>query len=627
MEITTNKTGKIKESGDGLVKIKKFRKKYLNILKKYIVAERITEEGMAIHEKGLIRESNKRFANLLGYKIKEITGSDIRKNLRSGMIKKLIENTNTDVPVILPKIMMIKKDGSLLKCSLKLASIKLGSRIYHCIVIKDISKEEKIQNQLKENREKYKIIVENQTDLIDELDPAGNFLFISPSYCRFYNKSESELIGKNLFDVIVRPEERTAVKKSFEACKNPPYFSCSEQEVFVNNERRVIQWINKAVFGNGGKVSSIIGVGRDITEIKIVEEKIKYLSFHDKLTGLYNRAFFEEELARLDTERQLPLSIVMGDVNSLKLINDAFGHEKGDELLKKCVELLNSCIRKDDIVARWGGDEFAIILPRTTKQTAQKLVDRITRKCYGVKKLNIPISISFGISTKTSPSQNIKDKINKAEDNMYKRKLSEKKSLRSSIISSLERTLFEKNHETEEHCNRIEKIATKIGEILKLPPGRIDDLIVFSRLHDIGKVAIPESILTKKGKLSDQEWMIMKKHPEIGYNICEASPQLVHISEYVLCHHENWDGTGYPQGLKDTQIPLLSRILAVADAFDVMTHPRRYKKSLGEEEALDEILRCSGTKFDPKIVEIILSIFKARHKNFSTGSIMQTVFF
>lgn len=610
MEITINKTSKGKESGDELIKLKKFRKKYLDILKKYIIAARITEEGIAIHKKGLIQESNKKFANLLGYKIKEIAGSDIRKNLKSGMIKKLIENVNTNVPVILPKIMMIKKDGAFLKCSLKLVSIKLGSRIYNCMVIKDIGKEEKIQNQLKQNQEKYKIIVENQTDLVDELDPAGNFLFVSPSYCKFYNKSESELIGKNLFDVIIRPEERAAVKKSFEECRNPPYFSCSEQEVLINNEKKIIQWINKAVPGNGRKVNSIIGVGRDITEIKTGEEKIKYLSFHDKLTGLYNRAFFEEELARLDTERQLPLSIVMGDVNSLKLINDAFGHEKGDELLKKCVELLNSCTRKDDIVARWGGDEFAIILPRTTNQTAKKLIDRITKKCCGVKKLNIPISISFGVSTKTSSSQSIKDKINKAEDNMYKRKLSEKKSLRSSIISSLERTLFEKSHETEEHCNRIEKITTRIGEILKLPLGRLDDLIIFSRLHDIGKVAIPESILTKKGRLDDKEWMVIKKHPEIGYNICEASPQLVHISEYVLYHHESWDGTGYPQGLKGTQIPLLSRILAVADAFDVMTHSRSYKKSFGKKEALDEISRCSGTRFDPKIVEIMLSIFK-----------------
>ncbi|HAX17437.1 MAG TPA: diguanylate cyclase [Actinobacteria bacterium] len=609
MEIANNKTDKAREPEYETGKIKKFRKKYLDILKKYIIASRITEEGIAIHKKGIILESNKKFANLLGYKIKEILGNDIRKNLNSKMIKRLLENANSEVPVILPKIVMIKKDRSVLKCSFKMVSVKLGNKVYHCIVIKDISREEKLHNQLKQNQEKYKIIVENQTDLIDELDPDGNFIFASPSYCKFYNKTEEELIGKNLFDVIINPDERAAVKKSFQECKKPPYFSCSEQTVLADNNKRIIQWINKAVPGNGKAVNSIIGVGRDITEIKLGEEKIKYLSFHDKLTGLYNRAFFEEELARLDTERQLPLSIVMGDVNSLKLINDAFGHEKGDELLKKCAGFINSSIRKDDIVARWGGDEFAIILPRTTNQTAKKLIDRITKKSQGIKKSNIPISISFGVSTKTNISQNIKDKINKAEDNMYKRKLSEKKSLRSSIISSLERTLFEKSHETEEHCNRIAKITTKIGEILKLPLGRIDDLVILSRLHDIGKVAIPDHILLKEGKLCEKEWAIIRKHPEIGYNICEASPQLAHISEYVLYHHERWDGTGYPQGLKETQIPLLSRILAVADAFDVMTHTRSYKKPLSRKEALDEISRCSGTKFDPKIVEIMISIF------------------
>ena len=228
METTINKISKAKESKDGLKKIKKFRQKYLDTLKKYIIATRITEEGIAIHKKGFISESNKKFANLLGYRIKEILGKDIRKNLNSRMIKKLIENTNSEVPVILPKIIMIKKDGSFLKCSLKLASIKLGNQFYHCMVIKDTGKEEKIQNQLKQNQEKYKIIVENQNDLIDELDPEGNFLFASPSYCKFYNKTEEELLGKNLFDVIISQGGRAAVKKSFDECKKPPYFSCSE---------------------------------------------------------------------------------------------------------------------------------------------------------------------------------------------------------------------------------------------------------------------------------------------------------------------------------------------------------------------------------------------------------------
>ncbi len=609
MKITTNDRSRTKKSFNTQIQIKKSRKKYLELVKKYILVSSITDEGLAIHQKGRIIESNKKFATLLGYQAKEMLGIDIKKSLQSGMVKKLVENPWSEIPVILPKVTIKKKDGSFLKCSFKLTSIKLGNKRYHCMTVKDIAREERIKSLLKQNQEKYKIILEHQSDLINEMDPEGNFLYVSPSYCKFCNRTEEALVGKNIFTEIENPKERNTVRKSIEECLKPPYQSFVEQKMHLNGEERIFHWINKAVLNNEKEIISIIGVGRDITEIRVREEKIKYLSFHDKLTGLYNRAFFEEELLRLDTDRQLPLSIIMGDVNSLKLINDAFGHEKGDELLKKCAALLNSCIRQEDIAARWGGDEFAVILPRTTNMAAEKLVNRIIKKGHQFRKQNIPISMSFGVATKTSSSQNIKDKINKAEDSMYKRKLSERKSLRSSIMSSLERALFEKSHETEEHCVRIEKITTKVGELLKLPFDKIDDLIIFSRLHDIGKVAIPDAILLKIGSLNKKEWEIIKKHPEIGYNICQASPQLAHIAEYVLYHHERWDGTGYPQGLKSTQIPLLSRILSVADAFDVMTHSRNYRQAVTKNEALEEILRCSGTQFDPKIVKIMLSIF------------------
>ncbi|GAG54692.1 unnamed protein product, partial [marine sediment metagenome] len=214
----------------------------------------------------------------------------------------------------------------------------------------------------------------------------------------------------------------------------------------------------------------------------------------------------------------------------------------------------------------------------------------------------------FGISTKEKPDQNIKVIIKEAEDNMYRSKLLERKSISSSIISSLERTLWEKSHETEEHAKRLKRIAIKLGNTINLPESKLDELSLLSTLHDIGKIAIPEGILLKKDKLTKNEWKVIKRHPEIGYNIAASSFQIKHIAEAILTHHECWDGSGYPQGLKGEDIPITARIINIIDAYDVMTHDRHYRKAISEEEAIEEIKRCAGTQFEPKLVDKFIEI-------------------
>ncbi|MBA7508847.1 hypothetical protein ES705_00780 [subsurface metagenome] len=343
-------------------------------------------------------------------------------------------------------------------------------------------------------------------------------------------------------------------------------------------------------------------------EKRKTEEKLKYISFHDKLTGLYNRFYLEEEIARLDTKRQLPISIVMGDLNALKLINDAFGYRQGDRLLIKMAKILKKCFREEDIIARWGGDEFVILLPKTTEEDAVKLVERIREDCQKTTGQKIPVSISIGISTKTRKSQNIQDITKKAEDRMYQNKLTESRSIQSSIISSLEITLWERSHETEKHGERLKELALKLGRVVRLAPNELDELSLLSTLHDIGKIGIEDSILTKPGKLTEKEWVAMKRHPEIGYKIAQSSPQLLQIADGILYHHERWDGTGYPHGLTGENIPLISRIVAIADAYDIMTRSRLYKKAVSKKKAIEELKRCSGTQFDPKLVDKLIDI-------------------
>jgi len=189
---------------------------------------------------------------------------------------------------------------------------------------------------------------------------------------------------------------------------------------------------------------------------------------------------------------------------------------------------------------------------------------------------------------------------------MYKNKLTESNSYRYLIIHSITKTLSEKDHETEEHSNRLKTFCNKLGKLLGLSELELNELEIFAALHDIGKIGVSENILNKKEKLTEEDWYKLKKHSEIGYRIVKSVPELINIADYILAHHERWDGTGYPQGLKGTSIPLLSRILTVVDAYDAMTNDRVYRKGMPKDEAINELLINAGKQFDPNIVEIFV---------------------
>ncbi len=349
-------------------------------------------------------------------------------------------------------------------------------------------------------------------------------------------------------------------------------------------------------------------VMEDITDRKEYEDKIKYMSFHDYLTGLYNRAFFEEELARLNVERNLPLSIVMGDVNGLKMINDTYGHEKGDELLKKAAEILKQSFRKSDIISRWGGDEFIILLPLTDYSTAEEIAGRVKKTCSQHDTEDMPVSISLGTAIKVKEDESIEEILKSSEDKMYTDKMSDEKRTHRTIISSIEKTLDEKKYETEGHVKRMEGLALLLGKNLKLSQTELDELTMLSALHDVGKIAVADSIILKPGKLSPEEWEMVKKHPEVGYRIAKSSVDLAAIADAILYHHENWDGSGYPEGIKGTEIPLMARIISIVDSFDAMTSDRPYRRAFSREQAIKEIKKDAGIKFDPELVEAFLKI-------------------
>jgi len=357
-----------------------------------------------------------------------------------------------------------------------------------------------------------------------------------------------------------------------------------------------------------------------IVEQKRTEEEIRYMSFHDILTGLYNRAFLDEEIKRLDSSRQFPISIIMLDLNGLKLVNDTYGHEQGDEMLQKTAETLQKSCRQEDIIGRWGGDEFVILLPRTPQEKALEISRRIHENCQGSYVQEVPLSIAFGVAEKSDEKINIADTLSEAEDNMYQQKLSESRSTRSAILHTLLQTLATKSFETQEHTRRMQEVARKIGEKLELTQAEMNRLSVLITLHDIGKINLSEEILTKKGSLTEKEWEEMKRHPATGYRIARATEEFSHVAEDILAHHEHYDGRGYPQGLKGKNIPLLARITAIADAYEVMANGRPYKEALTPQEIREEFKRCAGTQFDPELVEIFLPLLKKELELKKTGS-------
>jgi len=336
---------------------------------------------------------------------------------------------------------------------------------------------------------------------------------------------------------------------------------------------------------------------------------IKYVNIHDKLTGVYNRDFYEDIIQNLvNNSEQIPLSFILCDVNGLKLVNDTLGHKQGDELIKKIANLLASICRKDDLLIRWGGDEFLLILPSTSNGDAQEIATRVREALVLYPPEPIPLSMALGVATITGKGESIEDVFKKAEEDMYTNKLRDGSNTKLAIINALGQLLFKKDYETKEHVDRLESLVREMGFQLDLPESIIENYCLVAKLHDIGKITIPEYILHKPGPLNSSEWECMKKHADSGYRLALSTSEFASIAEAILYHHEHWDGNGYPQGLSGHDIPLSSRIIAIADAYDVMVHNRPYKKAMSKKYALDELIRCSGTQFDPDLVDVFLNV-------------------
>lgn len=473
---------------------------------------------------------------------------------------------------------------------------------------RDVSQRRRTEMAIETSEARHKAMLANIADAIMILDENGCCRYVSPNAKDKFGRAFE--MGEKVIDLrYIHSADRRLAKLEFTRLLQAPEGKISMEMRFVGADGKFHSIdLTAANLMEDPNIRGILINFHDITDRKKKEREIVYLTEHNSMTGLYNRWYFDKQLKKLDIKENLPLSVIIGDINGLKMINDALGHFAGDKMIVEISRILKGCIRKGDVLARTGGDEFSILLPRATGEQAYGLIKRIHAKCREHESSSnvYYLSISMGYATKTAESELIGVKIKEAEDNMYKHKLLEHKSLHNALISSIKTTMMEKDFRTEEHAERLALLSGALGKALRLNPEQMDELQLLSTLHDIGKIVVEDRILKKRTPLTGMEWEELKKHPEVGYRIAMASPDLISIADFILCHHERWDGTGYPQGIAGEDIPLLARILAVTDSYDAMTQDRPYRKALSKQQAIAEIRENAGSQFDPEIARIFV---------------------
>ena len=479
-------------------------------------------------------------------------------------------------------------------------------------LLSDIVERKRIEKKLFIEKEQFRTTLLSVGDGVISTDNAGRIMVVNPIAEKLTGWSQKEAMGQLLptvFNIITESTRESRENPVAQVVALGSIIEMPSPTLLISKQGREIPIEDSAapIRDNEGQITGAVIVFRDFTEKKEKQKQIEYLSFHDHLTGLYNRRYIEDAVRRLDTGRNLPFTVIVLDVNGLKLTNDAFGHEMGNRLLVAIADIMKQSCRADHIIGPVGGDEFVILLPKTDAAPSERIMNRITEIASQTVLDSIIISLAVGFAVKTHSEQDMGSIMRDADQYMYNNKLKHGKMMRSQVIETVLRNINLKYDQEQIHTERVSQYCEAIARVLGFSEKEVDQIKTAGALHDIGKIVVPAELLNKPGKLTDDEYEAIKRHTETGYQMLKSVDEYMGLAEGVLHHHERWDGSGYPGRLKGRNIPREARIIAVADVYEAMTAERPYQRTKSKEEAVSELRRCAGTQFDPEIVEAFVT--------------------
>lgn len=567
-----------------------------------------TNDAIVVHNANSaeVVNCNRKAEELFGITLEEAQLMNIEKLDASYCNSKLVEAIRS-APVDSSQLIEwsgTNKQGKCLYLETNHCKVTIGGTQCVLAVTRDISKRKKADDELTRVQNQKLALLKAIPDLMLLFDDQGVLLdYNQPANFELSIPAE-KFMGNNISHVFSAAFTQNALGHIQKTILTGE-IQLFEYQLLQNNQIHYFE----ARFVKSG-ATEVLAIVRDITYKKQMEQQLEYLSLHDALTEVYNRTYFEEELRKIRSQNEKNTGIIVCDVDGLKLINDTLGHHAGDELLKVVTKILQSCATSPDIVSRIGGDEFAIIVFEPNREKMARLSTTIKESVefYNKEHLQLPLSLSIGWAVDWTACTNIDELFKEADSNMYREKMHHNLSTRSAIVQAMMQALEARDFITEGHGDRLQTLVANLARKLQLSDPMIADLKLLAKFHDIGKVGIPDNILFKPSRLTDDEVIIMRRHCDIGFRIAKSAPDLAPIAEWILKHQEWWNGQGYPLGLSGEEIPLACRILSLADAFDAMTNDRPYREAMQYQESINEIRKFSGIQFDPALTEPFIEI-------------------